>query len=125
MPQARRWASGTIVDPVVRLEGALAALGAYYEETEPLLANLLRDAAVHPPTARRVAVHRRGLEDIVDELEPGWTLDAGRAAVVRAALGHALAFETWRSLRRDGGLSAEEVSDLLVGLVEGSAEPFA
>ena len=47
------------------------------------------------------------------------------AAVVRAALGHALAFETWRSLRRDGGLSAEEVSDLLVGLVEGSAEPFA
>ena len=37
----------------------------------------------------------------------------------RAAIGHALAFPTWRSLTREQGLSDAEAVALMAGLVEG------
>ena len=44
----------------------------------------------------------------------------GRAARrTRAAIGHALAFPTWRSLTREQGLSDGEAVALMCGLVEG------
>ncbi len=113
------------VDPVDRLLDALATFDRYYAEVDALLENLLRDAARHPPTALRVGAHQAVLDATVDRLAPGWTIDPARAPLVQAALGHALTFETWRSLRRDRGLTAEEASDLLVGLVEAAAEPLA
>jgi len=43
--------------------------------------------------------------------------------VVRAAIGHALAFPTWRSLFREQGLSTEEAVELMCRLVEDAASP--
>ena len=37
---------------------------------------------------------------------------------VAAAIGHALAFDTWRSLVRDQGLSADEAVELIADLVD-------
>jgi hypothetical protein len=46
----------------------------------------------------------------------------GRAARrTRAALGHALAFPTWRSLTREQGLGDDEAVALMSVLVEGAA----
>ena len=45
----------------------------------------------------------------------------GRArARVAAAIGHALAFPTWRSLVREQGLSDEEAVELMASLVVGA-----
>ena len=51
---------------------------------------------------------------IADELAHGFP----RRKAVRAAIGHALAFETWRSPVRGQGLSISATVALMVGLVE-------
>jgi hypothetical protein len=38
---------------------------------------------------------------------------------VRAAIGHAVAFPTWRSLTHDQGLTLDDAVELMTGLIEG------
>ena len=45
--------------------------------------------------------------------------DLGDSSAVRAAVGHALAFETWRSLVRREGLTTKGAVDVTPTLVEG------
>ena len=45
---------------------------------------------------------------------------AGRDEL-RAAIGHALAFTTWRSLTREQGLDDSQAAELMCGLVAGVA----
>lgn len=47
--------------------------------------------------------------------------DAGTVPVLRAMVGHALAFGTWCSLVRDRGLGDDEVVDLMLALVRCAA----
>jgi hypothetical protein len=47
----------------------------------------------------------------------------GRRRLARAAIGHALAFETWRSLVRAQGLSRSEAVSLAMRLVEPDPRP--
>ncbi len=42
----------------------------------------------------------------------------GRRRRVRAAIGHALSFPTWRSLAREQGLSRDDAVDLIAALVD-------
>jgi hypothetical protein len=42
-------------------------------------------------------------------------------ARVRAAIGHALAFQTWRSLVRDQGLGNAQAAELMSGLAREAA----
>jgi len=49
-------------------------------------------------------------------LAGGWTGDAATQRLQMAAIGHAMAYETWRSLS-EKGLSDEEAGDLMVRLV--------
>jgi hypothetical protein len=51
----------------------------------------------------------------------GRGLRGAAARRTRAAVGHALAFPTWRSLARDQGLSEAEAVALMCGLVESAA----
>ena len=44
--------------------------------------------------------------------------DLSDSSVVRAAVGHALAFETWRSLVRREGLATADAVDAMLALVE-------
>jgi hypothetical protein len=48
-------------------------------------------------------------------LADGWPAPA--TAVLRAAVGHALAFSTWHSLARDHGLSDGVVADLMTAML--------
>ena len=50
----------------------------------------------------------------------GRTERGARRRRSRAAIGHALAFETWRSLVRRQGLSSAEAVELVSRLVAGS-----
>ncbi len=112
-PDFGRWAA--IADPALRLGAALGELYAYYRSTERMRTNLLRDIDVIP------AKFRPGIAafppTLVPVLEAGWPGPSG-ARLRRAAIGHAVGFETWRSLAREG-LTDEEAAKLMVQFVTG------
>jgi AcrR family transcriptional regulator len=115
MPDPSRWSS--IPERDRRLRAALDDLYAWYEEVELDLAIFRRDAQVHALTAERVAARSQTLAEPARALARGWP----RRKAVRAAIGHALEFETWRSLVRRQGLTQAQAIDTMVRLVD-SAE---
>jgi AcrR family transcriptional regulator len=111
-PDPTPWSS--IGDPDRRLRKALTELYAWYEQVEPMLEKLYRDVSLVPAVAHQLeasAVPYLGF--VTDVLLAG----RPRRKKVRAAIGHALAFETWRSLVRGQGLSSEDAVSLMVALV--------
>ncbi len=110
-PDPAVWA--TIDDPARRLCVALAELYAYYRSTEQMWSNLFRDIAMIPEN------FRQGISafapNTVEVLETGWPGPA-EARLRRAGIGHAVAFETWRSLASEG-LTDEEAAQLVVRFV--------
>jgi len=110
-PDLARWAH--IADPMERLRAALDELYAYNRSTEPMRANLLRDIDVLPESIRVGIVAFPSAA--VDVLDRGWPRRSGMR-LRRAAIAHAVAFETWRSLARSG-LTDDEAADLMVRLV--------
>jgi hypothetical protein len=51
-------------------------------------------------------------------LVTGWGVEDERLALLLAALGHALDFQTWRSLVRQQGLNDEQAIEVMVGMVQ-------
>jgi len=113
IPAAASWRA--IEEPSPRLQHALAELYAYYRANARLLGNVVRDM---PLTA-----HFGGQEAFLDHmaglfsaLADGWPGDSDVQRKRMAAIGHAMSFETWRSLT-DQGLQDAEAVDLMVRLV--------
>jgi AcrR family transcriptional regulator len=99
-----------IADPDRRLRTGLDAMYAYYDEHEQRLWNILRDAE-DSPFVRQFAAHRVAHRARVQEvLSSGWGARGRRASLVRAAVGHALDFFAWRSLRRQGLTNAQALA---------------
>jgi len=120
-PELGGWAR--IADPDERLRVALGELHAYYRRTERMLDNLFRDAGVMPLVAERFEAFRGHLAAATDILQAG-NADRGAAGRrVKGALGHAIAFSTWRSLVREQGLSDTDAVALLCALVVASRTP--
>jgi AcrR family transcriptional regulator len=105
-----------IEDPEARLRRALAELYAYYRRIEPMLNNVLRDLPLVPVLEETVEPMTRYLEQIRELLLAGWEVDERRRPLLRAALGHSLDFQTWRSLTRQHELDDAETVELMVGL---------
>lgn len=120
-PDPSTWAA--IDDPRERTETALRELYAFYGRTEEMYASLLRDEPLVPIVHRLLGGFYGYLGAIQDTLMAGRGLRGrGRAARrTRAAIGHALAFPTWRSLTREQELPDGDVVALMCALVEGSA----
>lgn len=112
-PDPAAWAE--IEDVGERTETALRELYAYYGRTEGMYASLLRDERLVPAVQRGMTLYRGYLREIQDVLMAG----RGRASRrTRAALGHALAFSTWRSLTREQGLGDGDAVALMCALVD-------
>jgi len=118
-PDARSWAS--VADPAERTRAALRALYAFYGSTEAMYVSLLRDEALVPAVQRRLGDFHGYLAAIQDALAAGRGLRGHRATYVRAAIGHALAFPTWRSLTREQRLGDDDAVELMCRLVEDAA----
>lgn len=122
-PDPSSWSSIDDVDE--RTHAAIEAIYTFYDGTEAMYASLLRDEPLVPAVARRLRDFHGYLASIQNDLAAGRGLRGRRARHTRAAIGHALAFPTWRSLTRDQGLDNAEAAELMAGLVAASANRFA
>jgi AcrR family transcriptional regulator len=100
-------------DPRRRLRRGLGEMYAWYESVEADLALFFRDASVVSATAEVLGDMTAAFETLADALSRDWP----RRKSVRAAIGHALEFETWRSLVRRQGLSRAQAIDAMTRLV--------
>jgi AcrR family transcriptional regulator len=119
-PDFSRWAK--IEDPDKRLRTGLRELYDWYARNEQMLGNVRRDGALVPAmqTPRKAMTARfRAVADALVENRPERGASRKR---VRAAAGHASAFETWRSLVREQGLSNRQAVELMSRLVAGAAD---
>jgi AcrR family transcriptional regulator len=115
-PIPSSWAA--IADPAERTETALRELYAFYRRTEAMYTSLLRDEPLVPVVQRLLRDFYGYLRSVEDVLFTGRGVRGRRAARTRAAIGHALAFSTWRSLTHDQGLPDSEAVVLMCALVE-------
>ena len=106
-------ALAAVDDPVRRLRRVLGDLYSWYESVEADLALFLRDASLVPSNAEVLDEMTAGFAPLTDALAHGLP----RRKSVRAAIGHTLEFETWRSLVRRQGLSRAQAVDAMTRLV--------
>jgi AcrR family transcriptional regulator len=119
-PDPHAWAA--IRDPAERTETALHELYAFYWRTEMMYTPLLRDEPLVPIVQRLLRNFYDYLRTIQDILFAGRGLRGRAAGRTRAAIGHALAFPTWRSLTHEQGLADDEAIALMRLLIEGAAD---
>jgi AcrR family transcriptional regulator len=110
-PDPTHWAR--VADPEQRLGVALTELYAFYRRTEGMLARAEQDAPANPILADLLTPFADYLDNIRGILAEGQPADA----LVVAALGHALAFGTWRSLTRGQRLDDAEAVTIMQALV--------
>ena len=117
-PDPSRWPE--IADPDVRTRAALGELYPYFRRNDRMLANLLRDEDTVEVVRERFSAFHAFLAAIEDILLAGRRLRGTARRRTGAAIGHALAFQTWQSLS-ERGLSDAEAADLMTALVAEAA----
>jgi AcrR family transcriptional regulator len=112
LPDPHRWRE--IEDPLERVRSALEEVYAYYRANRAMFSHVLADARDHP-VMRPYHAH---WERATDLLVAPWRVRGRRRMLLRAGIGVALSFDTWRTLAQDHGLTdseAVEVSARLAG----------
>ena len=117
-PEAAPWRA--IEDPTVRLRHALGELYAYYRANARLLGNVVRDMPLLGDASGSEAFLDR-MTELFATLAEGWPGEADTQRLRMVAIGHAMSYETWRSLA-DKGLSDAEATDLMLHLVTSVGE---
>ena len=120
-PDPEPWRA--IGDPQQRLARALDELYAYYERTEPMFSNVLRDAEVVDAVRPTLVPLQAYLAEAVEILTAAWPTRSQRPGVLAAALHHAIDFQTWRSLTASDAVGRAEAVELVTALVEAAAAP--
>jgi AcrR family transcriptional regulator len=110
LPDPTSWRA--VVDPHERLRIALRETYAYHRRTEAMISRAFADAADSPIMAPYYDHWRRA----ADVVATAWRVRGRMRTLLRAAIGHALAFPTWRSLVRDHGLTDPQAIDLMLRL---------
>jgi len=112
IPKAGPWQA--IEDPSARLRMGLGELYTYYRANARLIGNVLRDLPLMGVGGVESFTERMG--ELFGALAQGWRGEAATQRLRMASIGHAMAFETWRSLT-EPGLSDSESVDLMVRFV--------
>lgn len=119
LPDIEPWR--TIGDPRQRLQQALDEFYAYYESTERMFSNVLRDAELIEDLRPTLVPMQKYLEEVTEILADGWSAKGRRRRLLSAALHHAIDFQAWRSLTRGDRIARAEAIELATGLVETAA----
>ena len=118
VPDMAAWQS--IEDPDNRLRTALEELYGYYGRTEQMMDNLHRDELTMPLVAERFAGYHGYIAAARDLMMRGRSVRGRRRDEARAAVGHALAYTTWRSLTGAEGLTDDQAVALMCAMVKGA-----
>ncbi len=85
-----------------------------------------RDLPQFPVLAEVLVPYVEHWARLRDVLAAGWQTQTGNSELLWAAIGHAINFQTWRSLAREEGLDDAEVVRLMVAMIcciaQGSAD---
>jgi AcrR family transcriptional regulator len=114
-PDLAAWAA--LSDPDERLKTALIEIYGYYSDTHQMLENLYRDEDTVPTVKRLFRDFRDYSAAARDTLIAGRRTPRAARDITAAAVGHALAFPTWRSLTADQRLGNPEAAALMCALV--------
>jgi AcrR family transcriptional regulator len=109
-----------IDDPEARLRFGLLETYRWYRDTERMMVVTYRDLPETPVLAEVLEPQFARSAEAQSVLAEAWASPASE--LLRAAIGHALAFSTWHSLARDYALSDETVADLLTAMVKASVQ---
>jgi AcrR family transcriptional regulator len=115
-PDPAGWAA--IVDPAERLRRALGELYEWYGRTDYMLERTMRDAPLVEslrPAVEAIAAYAAAASDVLLRGRPE---RGNRRRLAAAAIGHALAFTTWRSLVREQGLGPAEAVAVMAAAVD-------
>jgi AcrR family transcriptional regulator len=118
-PDPAAWTD--IAEPAERLRATLLAFYDYYRRAEDVLTHAVRDVPQLPALAAVLSPWAEFVADVREGLLRGWEPAGPARAQLAAAVGHALRFETWRSLARAEGLEDGEAADLMVDLTRAAA----
>ena len=103
-----------------RLEVGLADLYEYWDQTHEMFSSVLRDHEIDPDRSGAGVVtfmsHAR------DALLEGQDVSSHGGQILRAVVGHAVHFYTWRSLVKDQGLSKTDAVQLMCEMIIHAAE---
>lgn len=116
LPDIQAW--GEIADPAERLRTALGELYDWFERGEYMLEKTTRDVATVEALRPSMEAMGAWLAAALETLWQGRGERGARRRHVRALLGHALEFETWRSLVRHHGLRRSEAVGLMAAAIE-------
>jgi len=112
LPDPGAWSG--IDDPAARLRAGLADLYRFYRAGAGMLTHIHRDLAALPePHQQRMRDGDTYFRDVLTA-PFGGTKDEHRR--LRAVIGHATSFWTWRSLCLDQGLTDTEAVDAMTGM---------
>lgn len=114
-PDPANWRA---VDPLERLRLALKDVYAYYRAVEPVWEKGMPDLPHLPALQEADAPMFEHFGAFPVALDPGWKSRGPRRARLRALIGHALDFTTWRSLVRNQGLEDDEAVEVMVKLAD-------
>lgn len=120
LPDPAAWSG--VEDPRERLTCALEALYGYFRDGAAMLAYVIRDEPEVPELQSVMAPWWDYMREVSGGLSAGWGVGAERQRMVRAAVGHALRFGTWRSLTEEG-LSDDEAVEVMARWVSELADP--
>jgi AcrR family transcriptional regulator len=118
-PDIGVWAA--LESPAERTEAALRDLYGFYVRTCAMYESLLRDEPLLPIVGRLLGDFHDYLRAVQEALLAGRGLRGRAGRRTRAAIGHAVAFPTWRSLTVEQGLAEDDAVALMSRLVEDAA----
>jgi hypothetical protein len=111
-PDPASWAEQT--DPLERLRVGLADLFRFYRGGDDMLRHVYGDKASLPDAHQRDLERRH--EVFTEVLLVPFSATGAQRRRLRAVLGHAVDFWTWRSLCVDHGLADRDAVDILAAL---------
>jgi AcrR family transcriptional regulator len=112
-----------IDDPHRRLTRALEDVYAYYEQTEAMFSNVLRDADLMDSLQTTMEPFEAYLAEAAGYLLPGWPTRGRRRQLLATVIRQALDFCMWRLLAGSTSITRAEAVELATALVEAAAMP--
>ncbi|MDX1387994.1 MAG: TetR/AcrR family transcriptional regulator [Acidobacteriota bacterium] len=119
LPDPESWKK--VADPEDRARVALRESYAFHRKTETMIGLAIADVG-ESPIMEPYFEHWRRAADIVASAW-GNHGDEREGALSKAAIGHALAFQTWRNLVRDQGLTDDQAVELMLRFVAATRNP--